>query len=68
VIEPEVKDVRWDEFGRAGELIAAGEGAARRALPALRDLLRQGIAEGAVKSQQRRFPLPSTSAQWQPLT
>jgi NTE family protein len=68
VIEPELKDFRWDDFGRAGELIAAGEMAARRALPALRDLLRQRIAEGLGKSQERRFTLPTTSAQWHPLT
>ncbi len=68
VIEPELKDFRWDDFGRAGELIAAGEMAARRALPALRDLLRQRFAEGVGKSWERRFALPATSAQWHPLS
>ena len=68
VIEPELKDFRWDDFGRAGELIAAGEAAARRALPALRVLVRQRIAEGVRKNQERRFTLPAPSAQWRPLT
>jgi len=45
VIEPKVLDVRWDEFERGEDLIAAGEAAARAALPALRLLLkmRRGI-------------------------
>ena len=68
VIEPDLKDFGWDDFERVGELIAAGEMAARRALPALRNLLRQRIAEGAGKSQERSFTLPATSAQWRPLT
>jgi len=68
VIEPELKDFQWGDFGRAGELIAAGEMAARRALPALRNLLRQPIAEGAGKSRARRFALPAISGQWHPLT
>jgi len=62
-----LKDFRWDDFGRAGELIAAGEIAARQALPALRDLLRQRTAEGIGRSQPRRVTLPATSAQWRPL-
>jgi NTE family protein len=33
-------DFRWDDFGRVDELIAAGEEAARKALPTLRALLR----------------------------
>lgn len=39
VIEPDTTDYRWDDFPRAEELIAAGERAARQALPALRALL-----------------------------
>lgn len=39
VIEPEMSDFKWDDFERAGELILAGERAARQALPALRALL-----------------------------
>jgi len=66
-IEPEVKDFRWDDFGRASELIAAGEIAARQALPALRERLLQQTAEGIRRSQERRITLPRTSAQWPPL-
>jgi NTE family protein len=36
VIEPEVMHVLWDEFNRTPELIAAGESAAKLALPAIR--------------------------------
>jgi NTE family protein len=36
VIEPQVMEVLWDEFNRTPELIAAGESAARVALPAIR--------------------------------
>jgi len=39
VISPEVGHIRWDEMTRADELLAAGEGAARAALPAIRELL-----------------------------
>ncbi len=39
VIEPEVDDFKWDDFGRAHDLILAGERAALKALPALRALL-----------------------------
>jgi NTE family protein len=53
VIEPKVQNVRWDEFERADELIAAGEAAARAALPALRLL---------VQGQTARAPLPSRTA------
>jgi NTE family protein len=39
VIEPRVQGIRWDEFEQADEVIAAGEAAAREALPALRRLV-----------------------------
>jgi NTE family protein len=39
VIEPDVTDFTWDDFDRADELIAAGEAAARAALPALHALV-----------------------------
>jgi NTE family protein len=67
VIEPDVGDFRWDDFARADELIAAGERAARKALPALRDLLRQRTTEGTRRTQERRFTLPAASAQLNPL-
>ncbi len=39
VIEPDTTEFKWDDFLRADDLIAAGERAARQALPALRRLL-----------------------------
>jgi NTE family protein len=40
IIEPNVKDFLWDDFGRTPELIAAGETAARAALPKIREAIR----------------------------
>lgn len=40
LIEPDVRAIDWDSFHRCDESIRAGEDAARRALPRLRDLLR----------------------------
>ncbi|MCL4523698.1 MAG: patatin-like phospholipase family protein [Acidobacteria bacterium] len=40
LIEPDVHSVEWDSFHRAEEIIRAGEAAARRAMPRLRDMLR----------------------------
>lgn len=40
VIEPDVRSIEWDSFERADESIRAGEDAARRALPRLRELQR----------------------------
>ena len=56
VIEPNVLGTRWDEFERGDELIAAGEAAARAALPALRLLLKMRPAGKQVSS--RTAPLP----------
>jgi NTE family protein len=39
LISPDVRDFTWDDFSRTGELIAAGEAAARAALPRIRELL-----------------------------
>ena len=36
IIEPNVKDFLWDDFEKTAELIAAGEAAARAALPKIR--------------------------------
>ena len=36
IIEPVVKDFLWDDFEKTSELIAAGETAARAALPKIR--------------------------------
>lgn len=46
-ISPHVGHIRWDEMGRADELIAAGEEAARAALPTIRELLAPAPAEPA---------------------
>ncbi|HZI19070.1 MAG TPA: patatin-like phospholipase family protein [Pyrinomonadaceae bacterium] len=39
VISPRVGHIRWDEMGRADELLRLGREAAREALPAIRELL-----------------------------
>jgi predicted acylesterase/phospholipase RssA len=43
-IEPVVKDFLWDDFERTSELIAAGEAAARAALPKIRAAIEEKIA------------------------
>ncbi len=69
VIEPKLDDFRWDDFERADELIAAGEMAARRALPALRNLLQERATQWAIQGERSRsiaalppaknFPVPA---------
>jgi NTE family protein len=54
VIEPELGEFRWDDFSRTDELIAAGEIAARRALPALRKLLRERSTNVATRPASSR--------------
>ena len=44
IIEPVVKDFLWDDFEKTSELIAAGETAARAALPKIRAALEPKIA------------------------
>jgi NTE family protein len=44
IIEPVVKDFLWDDFEKTSELIAAGETAARAALPKIRAALAPKIA------------------------
>jgi Predicted esterase of the alpha-beta hydrolase superfamily len=39
VIRPDVQNLSWDDFGRANEAIAAGEAAAKAALPRIQQLL-----------------------------
>jgi NTE family protein len=39
IIEPEMTSFVWDDFTRTPELVAAGEAAAREALPRIRELL-----------------------------
>ena len=40
LLEPDVQDLDWDDFGRVDEAISAGAAAAREILPQLRELLR----------------------------
>ncbi len=71
-IEPDVSDIRWDDFQRAEELMAAGEAAARGVLPALRRLLQGAVAgvggletasaAGAKSTWTPATPLPTWSA------
>ena len=65
LIEPKIEDFHWDEFDRADELIAAGEIAAWKALPALRNLLRERAAQLAPQGERHRssltLPSPKTS-------
>jgi NTE family protein len=44
IIEPNVRDFLWDDFEKTGELIAAGEAAARAALPQIRLALAEKAA------------------------
>jgi len=39
VIEPDVKCYVWDDFSKSGDMIRAGEEAALKALPAIRNVL-----------------------------
>jgi len=57
IIEPVVKDFLWDDFDRTPELIAAGEKAARAALPKIRAAI-------AAKSQpqEEAAPFSATAA------
>ena len=43
-IEPVVKDFLWDDFERTSELIAAGEAAARAAIPSIRAVIAEKTA------------------------
>lgn len=40
IIEPDVKSFAWDDFSKTPEMVAAGEAAARAALPQIRAVLR----------------------------
>ncbi len=50
LIEPEVHHILWDEFVKTPQLVAAGEAAARRALPKIRAAL---AADPAALSRRR---------------
>ncbi len=47
LLSPDVRDFAWDDFSRTGDMIAAGESAARAALPRIRELLQPSAAWSA---------------------
>lgn len=53
VLRPDVQHLAWDDFERADEAIAAGEVAARRALPRIRKLLNTLSAPADLEEQFR---------------
>ena len=57
MILPEVREFEWDGFSRAKQLVAAGEEAARLALPRIRDLLKP---PATVREPER--PLPGVAS------
>ena len=67
IIEPMIEDFHWDEFGRADELIAAGEMAAWKALPALRKLLRERATRVATQGERHETTLALASPETSPL-
>jgi len=56
LICPDVREFGWDDFSRTEELIAAGETAAREALPRIRELLRP---PSGVPAPHRSAPRPA---------
>ena len=56
LICPDVREFGWDDFSRTEELIAAGEAAAREALPRIRELLRP---PSGVPAPHRSAPRPA---------
>ena len=55
LIEPDVHSMEWDAFDRADEIVHAGEAAACRALPRLRELLRGERRLPAQTAARRRW-------------
>jgi predicted acylesterase/phospholipase RssA len=43
VIQPNVGNIRWDEIGRADELIAAGYEAGLESIPRIRELIAEAM-------------------------
>jgi len=56
VMEPEVQDFGYDSFDRAPALVRAGEDAARRALPRIRQFFEQPVVEPARVVSPRPAP------------
>jgi len=61
VIEPEVAGFAYDAFDRAPELVRAGEEAARRALPQIREWLRQPAAAPTHAPAVQAQPVPAAA-------
>jgi NTE family protein len=61
VIEPEVAGFAYDAFDRAPELVRAGEEAARRALPQIRQWLRQPAAAPTHAPAVQAQPAPAAA-------
>jgi predicted acylesterase/phospholipase RssA len=43
VIQPKVSNIRWDEIGRADELIAAGYEAGLESIPRIREVIDEAV-------------------------
>ena len=61
VITPDVTRFGWDDFARTPELIAAGEVAARAALPALRTALARTLAQPSRVRSGRIWSRPTVA-------
>jgi len=61
VLEPEVAGFAYDAFDRAPELVRAGEEAARRALPQIRQWLRQPAAASTHAHAVQAQPAPAAA-------
>jgi NTE family protein len=58
VIRPRTGHIRWDEMGRADELIALGEQAARSTIERIKHLIEPAIEQPLKWYQRRRRPEP----------
>lgn len=54
VIVPHVREFAWDDFARTSEMVAAGEAAAKEALPRINEVLQAYRTKGAGPSTERR--------------
>jgi NTE family protein len=54
IIEPAVKDFLWDDFEKTSELMAAGEAAARAALPQIRAAIAGNIGQKIIETSSSR--------------
>jgi NTE family protein len=61
LIEPDVHHILWDEFVKTPQLVAAGEAAARAALPNIKAAI-EGRIERRVTERRRSSASPSRSA------